>query len=355
MGEILGLGVTHFPGLMLPDTYMGGFLDRTLKSARVPAEMKDPARWPAAMRRELEANADGAAAAEHRRRLVGGFAAARAALDEFAPDFVLIWGDDQYENFREDGVPSFCVFALDAVESRPYARASADEYGNVWGEPREAAVRVEGHRAAGSALAAALIEEDFDVGYAYQMRYELGLPHAFINTVLYLDYERRGFPYRVVPFHVNCYGSSIIAKRGSSAHLSGEADPNAVDPPGPTPRRCFDLGAAVARILKDSPWRVALVASSSWSHAFLTGKHHWLWPDVASDRARFDELASGKFARWRELSTAQIEDAGQQEFLNWVCLAGAMGELGYRPQIVDYVESHIFNSDKCFALFRAAG
>ena len=184
------------------------------------------------------------------------------------------------------------------------------------------------------------------------MRYENGLPHAFINTLLYLDYDRKGFPYPVVPFHVNCYGSSVIAKRGSTAHLTGEADPNLVDPPGPNPGRCFDVGGAVARAFADSPWRVALVASSSWSHAFLTPKNHYLYPDNASDRARFDELASGKLSRWRDLTTEEIEDAGQQEFLNWVCLGGAMHALGREPEIVDYVESYIFNSDKCFALFR---
>jgi hypothetical protein len=40
MGEILGIGVTHFPGLMLPDAYMSSFLTRTLKSERVPTEMR---------------------------------------------------------------------------------------------------------------------------------------------------------------------------------------------------------------------------------------------------------------------------------------------------------------------------
>ena len=101
-----------------------------------------------------------------------------------------------------------------------------------------------------------------------------------------------------------------------------------------------------------SPWRVALIASSSWSHAFLTEKNHWLWPDVESERHRFEELRDADYDAWSKLTTAAIEDAGQQELLNWLCLAGAMAELGYKPDIVDYIESYIFNSNKCIALFK---
>ncbi len=349
MGEILGLGVTHYPPLMQSDAQMAGLLNRALASDQVPAALKDPKSWPAEMRKEWDDPV--AAAKEHRARLINGFRKTREALDAFKPDFVVIFGDDQYENFREEGVPSFCVFLQDGFESAPYARYNPGS-ANVWGEGKDTVIKTKGHKAGASYLAAKLIEDDFDVSYAYRMRFENGLPHAFINTVLYLDYDRNGFPYPVVPFHVNCYGSSVIAKRGSTAHLTGEADPNLVDPPGPNPRRCFDIGGAIARLLADSPWRVALIASSSWSHAFLTPKNHYLYPDNAGDRARFDELASGKVNRWRELTTPEIEDAGQQEFLNWVTLGGAMHELKREPEIIDYVESYIFNSDKCFAVWR---
>jgi Catalytic LigB subunit of aromatic ring-opening dioxygenase len=349
MGEILGIGVTHYPGLIQPDEQMAGLLNRTLNSDQVPEKMKDPTTWPAQMREEWKDPV--ASAKEHRARLVNGFRKAREAIDAFNPDFVVIFGDDQYENFREEGVPSFCVFLQEEIDSHPFHRYFMGST-NVWGEGKETVIKTKGHKTGASYLAAKLIEEDYDVSYAYKMRYENGLPHAFINTVMYLDYDRQGFPFPVVPFHVNCYGSSVIAKRGSTAHLTGEADPNLVDPPGPNPRRCFDIGAAIARILQDSPYRVALVASSSWSHAFLTPKNHYLYPDNAGDRARFDELSSGKLTRWRELSTAQIEDAGQQEFLNWVTLGGAMHQLKREPEIIDYVESYIFNSDKCFAVFR---
>jgi hypothetical protein len=70
-------------------------------------------------------------------------------------------------------------------------------------------------------------------------------------------------------------------------------------------------------------WRVAVVASSNWSHSFLTAKNHYIYPDLPSDRARFEELRNGQFDRWQALTTAQLEDAGQRELLNWVCLAGA--------------------------------
>jgi hypothetical protein len=349
MGEILGVGVTHYPGLIQPDEQMAGLLNRTLNSDQVPEHLKDPKSWPAQMREEWKDPV--ASAREHRKRLVNGFRKAREAIDAFKPDFVVIFGDDQYENFREEGVPSFCVFLQEEIESHPFARYFMGNT-NIWNEGKDTVIKTKGHKTGASYLAAKLIEEDIDVSYAYKMRYENGLPHAFINTVMYLDYDRKGFPYPVVPFHVNCYGSSVIAKRGSTAHLTGEADPNLVDPPGPNPRRCFDVGAAIARLLADSPWRVALIASSSWSHAFLTPKNHYLYPDNAGDRARFDELASGKQSRWRELTTPEIEDAGQQEFLNWVTLGGAMSELKREPEIIDYVESYIFNSDKCFAVWR---
>src|SRR5260370_34457996 len=107
------------------------------------------------------------------------------------------------------------------------------------------------------------------------MRYETGLPHAFINTLLYLDYDRKGFPYPVVPFHVNCYGSSVNAKRGSTAHLTGEADPNLVDPPGPNPKRCFDIGGAGAPAFTEGPQRGGLVAAAELADCIRTPKYHY--------------------------------------------------------------------------------
>ena len=60
-----------------------------------------------------------------------------------------------------------------------------------------------------------LINQGIDMSYAYKPLHEKGgLGHAIINTLLYLDYDRKGFNYPVVPFLVNCYGSKVIRNRG---------------------------------------------------------------------------------------------------------------------------------------------
>ena len=46
-----------------------------------------------------------------------------------------------------------------------------------------------------------------------------------------------------------------------------------------------------------------------------------------------------------------VEDSGQQEMLNWFCLAGAMSELERKPSWSVFIESYLFNSNKCFAIF----
>src|SRR5690349_19262840 len=158
MAEILGLGVTHSPLLVGSEERMAGIFERVLNSPRLSQAARDPANWPPQMREEWSAHQAGRAASAHRQRAIEGFRVVRAALDSFNPDFVLIWGDDQYENFREDGVAQFCVFALDGIDSRPFRRHGT---ANAWGEPADTVVRSQGHRIGGCRLATSLVEQGF--------------------------------------------------------------------------------------------------------------------------------------------------------------------------------------------------
>jgi hypothetical protein len=350
MGAIFGLGVTHFPPLCGRDESMGRILKRVLEDPGLPERYRRPEAWPEPMRQEYGADEGRSAAPRHRQALVEGFRRARRQLDEFAPDVVLIWGDDQYENFKEDIIPPFCVLAYESIEHRPWSEPRWKTTPNAWDESADTTFVYKGHRTAAKTLVTGLLDRGFDVSYAYKpLHHPLG--HAFMNTLLYLDYDRQGFPYPVVPFSINCYGRRVVAQYGGQSSFANLPEGERFDPPSPTPWRCFDLGRAAARLLTESPWRVALVASSSWSHAFLTPKNHLLYPDVEADRAMYEKLRAGDYEAWRRTPLAALEDSGQQEMLNWMCLAGAMAELGHRPTSSEFVQSFIFNSNKCFAAF----
>jgi hypothetical protein len=350
MGAILGLGVTHYPPLCGRDEDMARILKRVLQDPDLPERYRRPDGWPAAMREEYGADEGLGAARRHRAALIEGFRETRRRLDDFAPDLVLIWGDDQYENFKEDVIPPFCVLAYESIEHRPWAEARWKKSGNAWDEASDATFVYKGHRAGAKSLVSGLLDRGFDVSYAYRpLHHPLG--HAFMNTLLYLDYDRQGFPYPVVPFSINCYGRKVISQHGGASSFADLPTEAQLDPPSPAPWRCFDLGRAAARVMTESPWRVALIASSSWSHAFLTPKHHLLYPDVDADRALYDKLRVGDYEAWRGTSLPALEESGQQEMLNWMCLAGAMAELNRRPDAAKFVQTYIFNSSKCFAAF----
>jgi hypothetical protein len=95
---------------------------------------------------------------------------------------------------------------------------------------------------------------------------------------------------------------------------------------------------------------VALLASSGWSHAFLTGKNYYLYPDTPADRQMYDHLQNGNYDAWRDYSGLAVEDSGQQEILNWMCLVGAMSALDRKPKETGFVDTWIFNSSKTFLI-----
>src|SRR5258705_3965676 len=119
MGDILALGLTHYPPIMCHDEDMAWVLRWTLEDPAIPAPLKDPAGWPEPMRAEWGRDDGRTGAAAHRASLVDGIRPGRAALDEFDPDLVPFWGHDQDENFTDDCIPPFPLLASDEIQSRP--------------------------------------------------------------------------------------------------------------------------------------------------------------------------------------------------------------------------------------------
>src|SRR3989442_14345609 len=154
MGQILGLGLTQHPPARGGHDAMATIRRRPLSRPDVPDSWKKPENWPAPMRQEWGADEGRSAAPKHRAELVKHLKALRQALDDFKPDFVLMWGDDQYENFHEDITPAFCVYAYEDMEIHPYRPhqrvASTAPMGesasrpaqNAWGEGDHDVVRI---------------------------------------------------------------------------------------------------------------------------------------------------------------------------------------------------------------------
>lgn len=339
MGEMLGIGCSHGPGIIgPPEVLTEVYLKLNLKSELTPAHMKDPQNWPAKMREEWADDEGMAFARAYQAKLQPAYRRARAAIDAFNPDFVVMFGDDQYEVFKEDVLPPFAIFAIDAVEcAKPRGEGGT--------------FTIKGHREAGNHLTRELIRSGFDVACSWKLHNRPDYGHAFTSTVQYLDMDSRGFHHPVVPFSVNCYGSDMRIPGPGRVPIRGRILDDVEDPPPPSPPpwRCYDLGKEVARIIAESPWRVVMIGSSSWSHASLTSKNQFLWPDVETDRKRYEELKAGELWKWRGLTPEEIRDSGQHEILNWVCLAGAME--GRAPDILAFADCYIFNSEKCVALF----
>ncbi len=349
MGEILGVGTTHYPGFLYPGEALPDAVIRATHNGRAPKEWEDETNWPAELRDEMGEDHGRSAGVRHREQVMAAFHKVRDAIDDFNPDMVLIYGDDQWENFNDDMVPPFAVYAWDEVVCTPFERRGyVGDGSNAWGDPRDKEFHFRGHREAAVHLVDSLMDQGFDMAYSYKPLHAKGLAHAHTNTLLYLDDDRRGWDYPVIPVHINCHGDRFVRNHGIGGPLREDLP---ADPKAPTPQRCFDMGRAVARAFTDSPWRVAVIGSASWSHGSLTTKHHWVYPDIPADRRLFEHLSNNDLMHFRDITAEELLEAGQLEVRDWSALAGTMYELGRKVEVVDFSESYIFNSSKCTVLF----
>ncbi len=89
MGQIFGLGITHYPALSV----QGNMTDRIkllLADPALPERMRSLDNWPDGMRQQWGDGEGEAPSIEHRQAMIDRFRLARKALDEFQPDFCVI-------------------------------------------------------------------------------------------------------------------------------------------------------------------------------------------------------------------------------------------------------------------------
>ncbi len=311
MAEILGLGCSHGPIILTPPENWAKGRERLFQ--RVPNYEPPPQLL-------VELGDDNGLSQDRvdQQRVIESFKVMHDQLHEWNPDVVMIIGDDQAENFKEDNLSPFCLYTGETVDGYPFQRPAART--NLWDAAPETKFTFRCPKPFAREMRNHLIRDGFDLASASALQgWEWGLAHAHINPLMFLDPEGI-FP--LLPFFVNCYGE--------------EAGPDY--PPRPTPSRCYELGQGIRRFLDTRSERVAVVASSSWSHSFLAHKFQCREIDLEFDRRNLEWVRSGQGSKLAELSPEEIQQSGDHEILNWII---ALGILGDRPaEIVDVRESH---------------
>ena len=209
-------------------------------------------------------------------------------LEETNPDVLIIVGLDHVEAFFPGAVP---VFAMVTGE-----RAQAEYAGHEYDQPI--------HQELATALVEGLIDDGIDIAYTHQAI----LGHAFMAP---LEFVHAGRPIPVIPMFVNVYM-----------------------PPLPTPRRAYQVGEAIAKVVANRPERVAILASGGMSH--YPGTFKYFDPEYEFDHWVLQELEEGRVESLLALTSVQLDETGNTELLTWMVALGASqakgGEtLTYQP------------------------
>ena len=208
-------------------------------------------------------------------RCLQAFRTLREKVAGANPDVLLVFGDDQYEQFNFNNFPAFAVCLADAFEGTNPAIFSGGLTRKGW--PEESAehrVTARGDPELGKQLAMGLMQKGFDLAFSLNLPdKERGIGHAFTHPSYYIDPDYR-IP--ILPFFVNCYY-----------------------PPQPTGMRCYQLGRAVREVIEGCPLdaKVVVVGSGGLWHTPI-------WPeaylDEGFDQAILDCVRTGEAARMAE-------------------------------------------------------
>ena len=122
MAEILGIGCTHRPVMLRPNEDWTFMMKASLDDPDMPEEMKNPAQLAGEAARGTRQRLGRLDRGALPRSLSPAFRrGARGRSTSSSPTSIVMWGDDQYENFKEDIVPPFAVLAYEDQDIQPWA------------------------------------------------------------------------------------------------------------------------------------------------------------------------------------------------------------------------------------------
>jgi hypothetical protein len=221
-------------------------------------------------------------------------------------DAIVIFGDDQHEQFHDDNMPALAIYNGASV---PLHHNSARPGGpnSAFAKLKFEETKPEYPNQDGLAnyLIEDLTDREFEVTRCNELKASRGIGHAFgfLYQRLYPECE-----VPIVSVMVNTY----------------------YPPNQPTPNRCYNLGKAVAGAIKN--WepgaRVALMASGGLSHIMM---------DEEVDHQTLEGLEKKDKQKLITLPRERLV-GGTSEILNWVAVAGGCEDLDFH--LLDYIPGY---------------
>lgn len=233
--------------------------------------------------------------AQRFKRIQDSLAKLRDSLRSLKPDALLVIGDDQNENFKDDNLPQIAIYlgaeviAVDrATRQRKTYRCDAQLAREIF----------EG-----------CVEAGFDLSSSQRFPNDELLSHA------------HGPPLGVLTPHADIPIVLLFV--------------NAIHVPAVAPARCYELGRTIARIIAAGPARrVAVYASGGLSH-FTAGYPwpHYKGPETYGgicedfDRRALQLMAEGRGAELAKLDAGELLQHGDIELRSWITLLGCVGSV----------------------------
>jgi hypothetical protein len=241
-------------------------------------------------------------------------------LHGYAPEALIVIGDDQGDMFDASLNPTFCIYTgeeLWGLDGTPY-RPLAERHKLVF--PCHAKLAQYIHKR--------LVHCGFDLAASATFR-PLGRPEHGVSHMVSQPVPRLvpALDIPIIPIFINEYY-----------------------PPLPTAARCYGLGVVLAEILAERPERVAIYASGGLSHDPAGPRAGWI--DEPLDRWFLERLERNDGEALKHLFTFDSDTlrGGTGEMRAWISVAGAM----QRPaRVVDYIRAHHSKVGLAFAYWPA--
>jgi hypothetical protein len=174
------------------------------------------------------------------------FEVLKQKMEEAKPDVILVFGDDQIEQFEMSNFPGFAIYVGEEYEGyKTFARQGfvpgarkgfTEKNEDTW-------VKVPGNADFAKELAVQLVRRDFDLSFMKEeANKEHGIGHAFLRPMSNITPD---FDIPTIPFYINCFYG-----------------------PQPSANRVYQLGRAVREIIESYPedLRVAVFGSGGLWH-----------------------------------------------------------------------------------------